>query len=549
MENVGQCASGRPPVFQIGLALAGAISAGAYTAGVLDFLLQALSEWEKERDKSGIASHRVVLKVIAGASAGAITGALGAIALARGIHAIKFNATQTANCYPDSDGDHQKLLCVLQPLYETWVRLPSMVAADGVGGFLGTEDTKIDTSATKPIVRSLLDSSLLDRIKQAALTPRKNQPDPLIAAPLPFISKHLHVYITISNMRGIPFNVEFGRNTYGMQTIGDRIHYVLTDLGDADLGAENTWLENNSRNASHSISVKTLPTSVDDDPGDWELYATSAIASGAFPVGLASRRLRFPWKHYYSRQYPIPIPPQVSIKPSFPPGIEEQYEKFCFESVDGGLANNDPFDYAQYAMTGAPAVPVDGKAVEKAIIMVAPFPEPPTFLPENSPSPAAAAIMRAIFPSLVNQARFRTSELAPAADERDFSRFLIAPVRRIPRTKPPTRPEKQAKPERYAIACGLLGGFGGFLDEEFRAHDFQLGRRNCQQFLRASFLVPPKNVILDRADTTDMQPVIPLVGSATEAVPLPRWPQMTEKFSSSLCRNEAKNRRNCSALN
>jgi predicted acylesterase/phospholipase RssA len=72
-------------VFQLGLALAGAISAGAYTAGVLDFLLQALSEWEKHRGEPATPRHRVVLKVIAGASAGAITGALGTIALALAI--------------------------------------------------------------------------------------------------------------------------------------------------------------------------------------------------------------------------------------------------------------------------------------------------------------------------------------------------------------------------------------------------------------------------------------------------------------------------------
>jgi hypothetical protein len=34
------------------------------------------------------------------------------------------------------------------------------------------------------------------------------------------------MYFTISNMRGIPFRVEFGRSSYGMQTIGDRVHYV-----------------------------------------------------------------------------------------------------------------------------------------------------------------------------------------------------------------------------------------------------------------------------------------------------------------------------------
>ena len=71
--------------FQIGLALAGAISAGAYTAGVLDFLFQALDEWEKLRGRADVPDHRVGLKVVAGASAGAITGALGAVALARGL--------------------------------------------------------------------------------------------------------------------------------------------------------------------------------------------------------------------------------------------------------------------------------------------------------------------------------------------------------------------------------------------------------------------------------------------------------------------------------
>ena len=36
--------------FNIGFALSGAISAGAYTAGVLDYFFQALHEWEKARN-------------------------------------------------------------------------------------------------------------------------------------------------------------------------------------------------------------------------------------------------------------------------------------------------------------------------------------------------------------------------------------------------------------------------------------------------------------------------------------------------------------------
>jgi len=42
-------AEDRGKEFQIGLAMSGAVSAGAYTAGVFDFLIQALDEWEKAR--------------------------------------------------------------------------------------------------------------------------------------------------------------------------------------------------------------------------------------------------------------------------------------------------------------------------------------------------------------------------------------------------------------------------------------------------------------------------------------------------------------------
>jgi hypothetical protein len=118
--------------------------------------------------------------------------------------------------------------------------------------------------------------------------------------------------------------------------------------------------------------------------------------------------------------------------------------------------------------------------------------------------------------------------MAPAMSDRDFSRFLIAPLRRIPRTGDASDPAGDVPLERFAMACGLLGGFGGFLHEEFRAHDFQLGRRNCQQFLRSAFLLPADNVIVGRSDGPAQQPVIPLVGSAADPIPLPKWPRIKQ---------------------
>ena len=65
---------GRKP-FDIGLVMAGAISAGAYTAGVCDFLIQALDAWEtaKADPSARVPRHQVRIKALTGASAGAST--------------------------------------------------------------------------------------------------------------------------------------------------------------------------------------------------------------------------------------------------------------------------------------------------------------------------------------------------------------------------------------------------------------------------------------------------------------------------------------------
>src|SRR5215469_14496476 len=75
--------------FRIGVNMAGAVSAGAYTAGVLDFLIDALDAWYAERERWKdkdpstwpIPSHDVSLEVLSGASAGGMCAAISAVAL------------------------------------------------------------------------------------------------------------------------------------------------------------------------------------------------------------------------------------------------------------------------------------------------------------------------------------------------------------------------------------------------------------------------------------------------------------------------------------
>src|SRR5690606_16825688 len=66
----------KPEPFQIGLCLAGAISAGAYTAGVLDYLIETLEIRERKKLQNGadqVPSHAVTIPIIGGASAGRMT--------------------------------------------------------------------------------------------------------------------------------------------------------------------------------------------------------------------------------------------------------------------------------------------------------------------------------------------------------------------------------------------------------------------------------------------------------------------------------------------
>ena len=61
-----------PRTFELALVLGGTVSAGAYTAGALDFLIEALDSWTQLRDANNSTAprHNVVLRVITGTSGG-----------------------------------------------------------------------------------------------------------------------------------------------------------------------------------------------------------------------------------------------------------------------------------------------------------------------------------------------------------------------------------------------------------------------------------------------------------------------------------------------
>jgi hypothetical protein len=170
--------------------------------------------------------------------------------------------------------------------------------------------------------------------------------------------------------------------------------------------------------------------------------------------------------------------------------------------------------------------------------MVDPFPNVATLAEDNGDRDGIVAVATAMFSTLINQARFKPEELSLAEDDGNYSRFMISP----------SRSDAAGARIEPAMASATLGGFGGFLAEDFRKHDFQLGRRNCQRFLARHFTLPASNPLFDGwsgaardawhvrrgdgsletytdSDPTPMLPIVPLVGALRDEVPLYKPPR------------------------
>ena len=237
-------------------------------------------------------------------------------------------------------------------------------------------------------------------------------------------------------------------------------------------------------------TAKPLPLGRPDE-GAWALLAEAAKATGAFPIFLRPRQLKRD-----TPDYAYPMWESINRSASSDPPVKPTWSTEISKSintinVDGGVIDNDSFDLAHdYLASLAPARsdnqnPREPLKAERAVVTIAPFPSRGEFTSE--PVFAEEATLFSSLTSLIStfipQSRFFGESLAVITTGTS-SRFVIAP-------------SDTALPSgSSALQCASLGAFGGFFERSFRAHDFQLGRRNCQQFLRHHFALPAKNPII-----------------------------------------------------
>lgn len=442
--------------FEIGFVMAGAISAGAYSAGVMDFVTEALDAYEIARTTGQTAegeawdgpTHPVRVPVIAGASAGGMTAAITGLCW----------FTDLTHVGPGEPPGPEA-----NRLYASWVD------EIDIGPLL-------DPGGLENGVLSVLNCDVLDRIVANTLSAdRKRRSRSWLGRR---DRTDVAVIMTASNLRGVPYAFKlFGENKdefYGMLNHGDAMRFIL---GSGPQGAASTGYI--------YLNADELPLRGPPDPSSpWHVLHQAVLATGAFPVGLQARFLAREFGDYVANS-PVEFMNEKGELQSVPPHVTLPQPRYGFVAVDGGVIDNEPFEIARRYLAEGPAhSPRDADQAKKAMILVDPFPNH-AVLPEG-PGPddlRLTHLLPGFLGMLVDQARFKPEELALAQSDRVFSRFAIVP----------SRPTRDNPTPQNPIACGILGGFGGFLHHSFRRHDYLLGRRNAQAFLRWNFMLAESN--------------------------------------------------------
>lgn len=491
-----------PTTFELGLSLAGGVSCGAYTAGVTDFLVEALDAWHAAiaRNDADAPHHRVRLTVIGGASSGALTAAVLASVMPFDIAPVR------AFTGPDE--------AERNPLYDSWVNMT------GLEDLLGTGDVR--TSG----IRSVLDPTPVERAARKAVGHGLRTRPELRR----WLADPARVLFSVADLHGLRFGAA-AHQPGGHLAVTEHaaiIRFAVSGAGTAPAAP----VRADERLIDHRLTQ--------EDAGKrWAAWgkdlAEVALASGAVPGALPSRWLTRPWSDFGQRELVLPgcrdmHARRIALEPlELGTAIGLRH----FEAVDGGLVDNTALAAVRAELNGRDVLacnPRDAIRVRRAVLMIDPLLDSSALRRQADISPTGlAAKVAALGRMLIDQVRTDRAELALALDETVYSRFLVSPGRVA---------VNQGSCEDLAGAS--LGGFGGYLSREFRRHDFLLGRRNAQQALASHLTLPEYHPLFanwtpaQRARyTTDGQrelPIIPLIGSLHpthgQIESVPDWPAL-----------------------
>lgn len=421
--------------YKVGLCMAGAISGGAYTAGVIDYLIEALDTWEEKKKTSNLTSipdHEIEIPIIGGASAGGITGVILASILNERINHVR--EVKNKNILENITSNK---------LYHSWVDLTNV---NMLSRILDTKDLK----RTKKL-DSLINSDFIDEIADRAIKNCKNE------VKRNYIPEDLKVFVTLTNLNGYDYKYSFKGNGKKSDDFYVTYHndFACFKLAkDAQDYSNDGWIPLNF---------------FKDTSLNLDLLKRATLATGAFPFGLKSRSVTRKGKYIIDNKWINQGAELGDI------GKEEECENII---VDGGVINNEPFLHVEEVLK-------EKNNKEYVVLTIDPFPEETTHERTNKRRNREIRDIMGLAGPFLETLRHQ-AKVKPKIENETKNASALEKHYII-------SPKRGDYSGEKAIACGSLGGFGGFISKEFRIHDYFLGRANCQKFLKDYFTVDIQN--------------------------------------------------------
>jgi hypothetical protein len=209
---------------RLAITIAGAVSLGSYEAGVLYEVLDAIHQ--HNNNPATTDDDKIVIDVLTGASAGGMT----AIIVAQ---KLLYSAGEFAGPYEN-------------PLYNTWVKRINL--------------TELQAPAdNEPAVDSIFSSNLIEAISRETLLTRYATTPPPAAQRSTAVGEELRVGVALTNLNGV---------AYGYQV---------------SPGGQFTYIDYGDQLTRHVVASSS------DTQAFWEPLRQAAVACGAFPLAFRAR--------------------------------------------------------------------------------------------------------------------------------------------------------------------------------------------------------------------------------------------------------------------
>ncbi len=414
--------------FALSFAMSGGVSAGCFTAGVMDFILQALYEWQLERanNPNQPYKHNIIIPAMAGTSAGGITALL--------------TAAQMRGGWPENIAQNDYFS---DRLYQTWVVQSQF---DGENGLSAQGDEG----------ESLLNNQLIRRNAQQYLSPLWGEN----SQQTPYLANELAVIVPVANYQGYNEKIAFSGRQFTLTNHRDYYYFAFKHNGALE------WPKNGFYNGLSPSNINA------------ENIINATCATSAMPLVF--------------------------------PSIIKDGQAVC----DGGIVNNHPFSFAHDIITpiGQNQNPRTAAEVSRAVIMINPLPQEPSDNRQMGQKLSLGIIGQLIVMGMQNSV-IESENWKLALDESIYSRYLLSPSEELP------------------IISDKLGGFAGFLNQQWRHHDFMVGRLYAQEFLQNTLTLPADcgNPIIPAGYVGENYPLIPLFGPCTQPIKIPTIAKLSEK--------------------